>query len=83
MDNDMKQPQATDFTKVDDNLSPPGSTGLGGRGQLEYSVSVRLDSGWKVVAKGFTQRHAEEAELAINQVMIEYRTKRNDWNNQH
>lgn len=68
----MDQPKVTDFTKVERTDTDPS-------GPLEFTVSVKLDSGWVTVAKYADDEDAEKAELAINQAMIEYRTKKNAW----
>lgn len=72
------QPQVTEFTLV-----VPSPT----RGGVFY-LRVKLNSGqttekWIKVAEHPSRDEAEEAELAINQVMVEYRIKRNDWNDRH
>jgi len=65
-----KQPQTTDFTEIRASVTQDG----------EYAVRVLLDSGQHVVVgKWVGREEAERHELAINQVMIEYRTKRNAW----
>ena len=65
-----KQPQATDFTEIVASGTQDG----------EYAVRVMLDSGEHImVSKWACREEAERLELAINQVMIEYRTKRNAW----
>ncbi len=66
----MKQPQATDFTEIVASVSEDGL----------YAVRVLLDSGLHIVVTPWVCREeAERLELAINQAMIEYRTKRNAW----
>lgn len=67
----VNQPQATDFTEIVASVTQDG----------EYAVRVLLDSGQHiVVSKWVCREEAERLELAINQTMIEYRTKRNAWN---
>lgn len=67
--NENKIVEATDFTEI------VASIGLDG----EYAVRVLLDSGHVVVSEWVYREEAERLELAINQVMIKYRTKRNAW----
>jgi hypothetical protein len=69
-----EQPTVTDFTKIEQNKSDHPFDGL-----EEFNLSVKLDSGWRVIASHPTEEDAELAELAISQAMIEYRTKRNAW----
>ena len=65
-----KQPQAIDFTEIVASVTQDG----------EYAVRVLLDSGQHIVVSNWVCREeAERLELAINQAMIEYRTKRNAW----
>ncbi|MHA2279703.1 MAG: hypothetical protein ACXAC5_02250 [Promethearchaeota archaeon] len=67
----MDQPKVTDFTEIEE---------LGTRGADCFVLRVLLDSGRKVgVGRFSTRQDAEQVELAISQVMIEYRTKRNTW----
>jgi len=66
----MKQPSVTDFTEIVASVSQDG----------EYAVRVLLNSGGCIVVTPWVSREeAERLELAINQAMIEYRTKRNAW----
>ncbi len=62
-----RQPQATDFTKVAQMSA------------CEYEVFVMLKSGPVSICTRYSQESAEKLGLAINQAMIEYRTKRNTW----
>ena len=65
-----KQPQATDFTEILPVVVDPG----------RYVLRVKLNSGASIlVAEVRCREEAERRELAINQAMIEYRTKRNAW----
>lgn len=65
-----KQPTVTDFTEIVASVTQDGY----------YAVRVLLDSGQHTVVSPWVYREeAERLELAINQVMIEYRTKRNAW----
>jgi len=67
----VKQPSVTQFTKigwVNDDMC-----------KAVWLLSVKLDGDWRVIAKFDNFNAAEKAELAINQVMIEYRTRRNSW----
>lgn len=66
------QPQATDFTEI----CPSDSWDALQKG--EFVLRVILDSGQLVtLAKSCNREELENLELAINQAMIEYRTKRN------
>jgi len=69
--NEMDQPKVTDFTTT----VPAEKSG--------FDVRVKLDSRWVTVGNHPTREDAERAELALSQVMIEYRTKRNAWENSH
>jgi len=74
IETDEKQPQATDFLEIRASCTVDG----------EFNLCVILDSGSIVpVGHFFSRAEVETAELAISQAMIEYRTKRNDWNNRH
>jgi hypothetical protein len=66
----MDQPKVTDFTTV----VPAKDSG--------FHVRVKLESRWVTVGTHISREEAETAELAINQAMIEYRTKRNSWEKQ-
>lgn len=67
---DENPPQVTDFTEIVASVTKDG----------EYAVRVLLDSGQHIVVGRWVGRdEAEKHELAINQAMIEYRTKRNAW----
>lgn len=66
----MDQPKVTDFTMIED--ADHGSVVL----------SVKLDSGKVRLADYASRGDAEAIELAINQAMIEYHTKRNAWETQ-
>ena len=70
MNVDQPQPKVTDFTEVLPMLAEPE----------KYVLRVKLDSGASIaMATGISKDEAERRELAINQVMIEYRTKLNAW----
>lgn len=70
IDSMPKQPQATHFTEIVASVTKDG----------EYAVRVLLDSGQHIIVSHWVCREeAQRLELAINQVMIEYRTKRNAW----
>lgn len=63
-------PKATDFTEIVASCTEDGL----------YAVKVLLDSGQQIiVTKWVYQEEAERLELAIHQMAIEFRTKRNAW----
>jgi hypothetical protein len=69
----MDQPNATDFTEILASVTEDG----------KYTLRVLLDAGAHItVATDLPREEAERRELAINQAMIEYRTKRNAWEKQ-
>ncbi len=63
------QPKVTDFTSVVCFVNG------------EFDLLVHLNSGPVKVGTFPTKEAVETAELAINQMMAEYRTKRNAWEN--
>jgi len=68
------QPTVTDFTAVIARVN------LKDHGEVtEYHLRVKLDSRWITVGTHPTREEAEVAELAINQLMVEYKAKRNAW----
>jgi len=73
---DMEQPQATDFTRIVRPSTDVFSV------KLDHVLQVRLDSRWVTVGHHSALNAALQAELAISQAMIEYRTKRNAWERQ-
>lgn len=63
-------PKVTDFTEIVASVTQDG----------EYAVRVLLDSGQHIVVTNWVGcDEVKRLELAINQAMIEYRTKRNAW----
>lgn len=73
-----KQPQVTDFTEIMASITQDG----------EFAVRVLLDSGSHIMVTQWVfkdrvcrnrREEAERLELAINQAMIEYHTKRQAW----
>ena len=49
-------------------------------GPSKHVLRVKLDSGASIlVASDLDKAEAERRELAIHQIMIEFRTKRNAW----
>ncbi len=67
----LRAPQSTDFTEIE-KLHPCSTD--------KFVLRVTTDGGGRYEVGGFaTLADAAKAELAINQVMIEYRTKRNAW----
>ena len=64
----LVEPKATDFTEVVASCTQDG----------DYAVRVLLASGPHIVVTPWVSKEeAERLELAINQGMIDYRTKRN------
>jgi hypothetical protein len=67
------QPTVTDFTAVIREI--PDFSG----DPIKYHLRVKLDSRWITVGTHSTCEEAEVAELYINQLLVEYKAKRNAW----
>jgi len=71
----MDQPKITDFTTVV-GISPPAIA----FSELDvFHLRVKLNDRWVTVGIHKTREEAETAELAISQIMVDYRTQRNAW----
>jgi hypothetical protein len=72
-DTEPEQPKVTDWTMVLKVIE---------KSQWipdKYVLAIRLGAGRHHLGEFSTRELAERAELALNQAMIEYRTKRNSW----
>ena len=72
-----EQPKVTDFTEI----TSPSWCNPKRPNNMLYELKVKLDSGVVEIGSFTDKNEAEKAELAINQAMIEYRTKREAWEN--
>lgn len=67
----VDQPKVTDFTEIEELHSCSTD---------KFVLRVIMDSGKKYGVGRFPSREdAEDVELALHQMAIEYRTKRNEW----
>jgi len=73
--NPADQPKVTDFTEIVSSIT----SAMGVKGEL-FAVRILLDGGFSIKVTPWVPKvEAERLELAIHQVMIEYRTKRNQY----